>query len=63
LARRSFLPLIISKGSDQQRITSGFAHRSDPGVVRNYGALLSEFAKITPDGLVIVLPSYLYMEI
>jgi DNA excision repair protein ERCC-2 len=62
LARRSFLPLIISKGSDQQKITSSFGHRSDPGVVRNYGALLFEFAKITPDGLVVFFPSYLYME-
>ncbi|KPI40298.1 DNA repair helicase rad15 [Cyphellophora attinorum] len=62
LARRSFLPLIISKGSDQQKLTSSFTHRSDPGVVRNYGALLYEFAKITPDGLVVFFPSYLYME-
>jgi DNA excision repair protein ERCC-2 len=62
LARRSFHPLIISKGSDQQGITSGFAHRSDPGVVRNYATLLFEFAKITPEGLLVVFPSYFYME-
>ncbi|KAK6367223.1 TFIIH/NER complex ATP-dependent 5'-3' DNA helicase subunit [Lithohypha guttulata] len=38
------------------------AVRSDPNVVRNYGNLLFEFAKITPDGLVVFFPSYLYME-
>jgi len=62
LARRSFLPMIVTRGSDQQTITSGFQSRSDPGVVRNYGALLFEFAKITPDGIVVFFPSYLYME-
>jgi DNA excision repair protein ERCC-2 len=35
LARRSFLPMIVTRGSDQQAITSGFQSRSDPGVVRN----------------------------
>lgn len=62
LERRSFLPMIVTRGSDQQSITSGFQSRSDPGVVRNYGALLFEFAKITPDGIVVFFPSYLYME-
>ena len=62
LARRSFLPMIVTRGSDQQSISSGFQVRSDPGVVRNYGSLLFEFAKITPDGLVVFFPSYLYME-
>src|SRR3984957_9760206 len=62
LVRRSFLPLIVTRGSDQQPISSGFQVRSDPGVVRNYGALLFEFAKITPDGVVVFFPSYLYME-
>ena len=62
LVRRSFLPMIVTRGSDQQPISSGFQIRSDPGVVRNYGALLFEFAKITPDGIVVFFPSYLYME-
>ena len=62
LARRSFLPMIVTRGSDQSIISSGFQIRNDPGVVRNYGALLQEFSKITPDGLVVFFPSYLYME-
>src|ERR1700744_7303 len=62
LARRSFLPLIITRGSDQVAVSSGFQIRNDPSVVRNYGNLLTEFSKLTPDGMVIFFPSYLYME-
>ncbi|KAK6462861.1 putative transcription initiation factor TFIIH subunit [Scheffersomyces coipomensis] len=62
LARRSFLPMIVTKGSDQVSISSKFEIRNDPSVVRNYGSLLIEFAKITPDGMVVFFPSYLYME-
>lgn len=62
LARRSFLPMIVTRGSDQVAISSRFEIRNDPSVVRNYGNLLIEFSKITPDGLVVFFPSYLYME-
>ncbi|KAI9892082.1 MAG: DNA-dependent ATPase of the nucleotide excision repair factor 4 complex [Vezdaea aestivalis] len=62
LARRSFLPLIVTRGSDQVAISSGFAIRNEPGVVRNYGTLLLDFSKLTPDGIVVFFPSYLYME-
>ncbi|KAK2739654.1 DNA-dependent ATPase of the nucleotide excision repair factor 4 complex [Myotisia sp. PD_48] len=62
LARRSFLPMIVTRGSDQSQISSSFQIRNDPGVVRNYGNLLLEFSRITPDGVVVFFPSYLYME-
>ncbi|CAI4212461.1 unnamed protein product [Parascedosporium putredinis] len=62
LARRSFLPMIVTRGSDQASISTSFQVRNEPGVVRNYGTLLTEFAKITPDGMVVFFPSYLYME-
>ncbi|KAK7686789.1 TFIIH/NER complex ATP-dependent 5'-3' DNA helicase subunit [Cerrena zonata] len=62
LARRSFLPMIVTKGSDQVSISSRFEIRNDPSVVRNYGSLLVEFSKATPDGMVVFFPSYLYME-
>lgn len=62
LAKKSFLPMIITKGSDQVAISSRFEIRNDPSIVRNYGSMLIEFAKITPDGLVVFFPSYLYME-
>ena len=62
LARKSFLPLVVTRGSDQGAISSGFQIRNDPSVVRNYGNLLTEFCKLTPDGIVVFFPSYLYME-
>lgn len=62
LARRSFLPMVVTRGSDQAQISSSFQIRNDPGVVRNYGNLLLEFSRITPDGIVVFFPSYLYME-
>ncbi|KAK9324821.1 hypothetical protein V1517DRAFT_316388 [Lipomyces orientalis] len=62
LTRRSFLPLVVTRGSDQVAISSRFEIRNDPSVVRNYGNLFIEFAKLTPDGLVVFFPSYLYME-
>lgn len=62
LARRSFLPMVVTRGSDQSQISSSFQIRNDPGVVRNYGNLVLEFSRITPDGIVVFFPSYLYME-
>ncbi|KAI9744961.1 MAG: DNA-dependent ATPase of the nucleotide excision repair factor 4 complex [Claussenomyces sp. TS43310] len=62
LARKSFLPMIVTRGSDQAAISSSFQVRNEPSVVRNYGNLLTEFCKITPDGMVVFFPSYLYME-
>jgi DNA excision repair protein ERCC-2 len=62
LARRSFLPMIVTRGSDQVAISSSFQVRNEPSVVRNYGNLLTEFSRITPDGMVVFFPSYLYME-
>ncbi|KAJ4375754.1 TFIIH/NER complex ATP-dependent 5'-3' DNA helicase subunit [Neurospora sp. IMI 360204] len=62
LARRSFLPMIVTRGSDQASISTSFQVRNEPSVVRNYGNLLTEFARMTPDGMVVFFPSYLYME-
>jgi len=62
LARRSFLPMVVTRGSDQGVLSSSFQIRNDPSVVRNYGNLLVEFCKLTPDGVVVFFPSYLYME-
>ncbi|KAF2402396.1 DNA repair helicase RAD3 [Trichodelitschia bisporula] len=62
LARKSFLPLIVTRGSDQGTLSSSFQIRNDPSVVRNYGDLLVEFCRLTPDGVVVFFPSYLYME-
>ncbi|PIL23967.1 hypothetical protein GSI_13718 [Ganoderma sinense ZZ0214-1] len=62
LTRNSFLPLVITRGSDQVHISSRFEVRNDPAVVRNFGSILIEYSKIVPDGIVAFFPSYLYME-
>ncbi|XP_055372556.1 general transcription and DNA repair factor IIH helicase subunit XPD [Condylostylus longicornis] len=62
LARPCVLPMIISKGNDQVTITSKFETREDTAVLRNYGQLLVETAKIVPDGVVCFFTSYLYLE-
>ncbi|KDQ60828.1 hypothetical protein JAAARDRAFT_31813 [Jaapia argillacea MUCL 33604] len=62
LTRNAFLPLIITRGSDQVAISSRFEVRNDPAVVRNFGSILVEYSKIVPDGIVAFFPSYLYME-
>ncbi|KAJ3086145.1 DNA-dependent ATPase of the nucleotide excision repair factor 4 complex, partial [Quaeritorhiza haematococci] len=62
LTRNCFLPLVITRGSDQVAVSSKFEVRNDLAVVRNYGNILLEYAKAVPDGLVAFFPSYLYME-
>jgi DNA excision repair protein ERCC-2 len=62
LTRTCFLPLVVTRGSDQVPISSKFEVRNDLAVVRNYGTLLLECVKIVPDGLVAFFPSYLYLE-
>ncbi|KAM0790340.1 DNA-dependent ATPase of the nucleotide excision repair factor 4 complex [Microbotryomycetes sp. NB124-2] len=62
LSRDCFLPLVVTRGADQVEISSRFEVRNDPAVVRNFGALLIEFCKSVPDGIVAFFPSYLYME-
>lgn len=62
LTRQCFLPLVITRGSDQVAISSRFEVRNDPSVVRNYGSILIEYARCVPDGVVAFFPSYLYME-
>ncbi|WFD19309.1 DNA helicase [Malassezia caprae] len=62
LTRQCFLPLVITRGSDQVAISSRFEVRNDPSVVRNYGNILIEYSRCIPDGIVAFFPSYLYME-
>jgi len=62
LTRNCFLPLVITRGSDQVAISSRFEVRNDPAVVRNFGSILIEYSKIVPDGIAAFFPSYLYME-
>ncbi|CAM9937713.1 unnamed protein product [Ascophyllum nodosum] len=60
--RKCICPLVVTRGSDQLSMSTKFDQRDDPSVVRNYGALLIEFASIVPDGIVCFFTSYSYME-
>lgn len=62
LARPCLLPMVITKGNDQVAISSKFETRDDSAVIRNYGQLLVETAKIVPDGVVCFFTSYMYLE-
>ena len=62
LARPCLLPMIVSKGNDQVAISSRFESREDTAVIRNYGQLLVETARVVPDGVVCFFTSYLYLE-
>lgn len=60
--RKSICPLVVTKGSGQQVITTRFEKRDDPSVTRDYGELLVEIATHVPDGVVCFFTSYSYME-
>jgi len=60
--RRNVCPMIVTRGTDQLPISSKYDYRHDPSVVRNYGALVMEMARIVPDGVVCFFTSYIYME-
>lgn len=62
LTRECICPIIISRGADQQSISTRFEDRKDPGVAKNFGRLILEFAKIVPDGIVCFFVSYAYMD-
>jgi DNA excision repair protein ERCC-2 len=65
-----FLPMIVTKGSDQMRLT--FSQEvfekgkrpvpTEPAILRNYGSLLLEFSKVVPDGIVCLLPTMARIE-
>lgn len=60
--RNCLCPVVLSRGSDQVAVSTQRKARLDPSVVRNYGALLVELSKYTPDGIVAFFPSFHYME-
>ena len=60
--RKSICPLVVTKGSGQQVITTRFEKRDDPSVTRDYGELIVEIATYVPDGVVCFFTSYSYME-
>jgi len=60
--RTSICPLVVTKGSGSQIITTRFEKREDTSIIRNYGELLVDVATCVPDGIVCFFTSYQYME-
>jgi DNA excision repair protein ERCC-2 len=58
LTRDCICPLVLTRGSDQLPVSTKFDMRNDPGVVRNYGKLITELAAVVPDGMVCFFVSY-----
>ena len=55
-------PVVLTRGGDQQPISTRFEQRGDPSVMRNYGHMLIELAKTIPDGIICFFVSYSYMD-
>ena len=62
LTRECLCPVVITRGADQQAVSTKFDMRDDPGVIQNYGRILIDLAAAVPDGLVAFFVSYSYME-
>jgi DNA excision repair protein ERCC-2 len=62
LTRDCLRPMVITRGADQQAVSTKFDMRDDPGVIQNYGRILIDLAAAVPDGLVAFFVSYSYME-
>lgn len=55
-------PVVLTRGADQQPISTRFEQRGDPSVMRNYGNMLVELARAIPDGIICFFVSYSYMD-
>jgi len=62
LTRDCLCPIVITRGADQQAVSTKFDMRDDPGVIQNYGRILIDMAASIPDGMVAFFVSYSYME-
>tara|TARA_B110000977_G_scaffold191665_1_gene264113 strand:- start:841 stop:3186 length:2346 start_codon:yes stop_codon:yes gene_type:complete len=62
LTRECLCPVVITRGADQQGVSTKFDMRDDPNVIQNYGRILIDLAATVPDGLVAFFVSYSYME-
>jgi DNA excision repair protein ERCC-2 len=60
MTRECVLPCIVSRGKDQTLLSSAYSDRATPDVARNYGDLLLDMAKCTPDGIICFFVSYAF---
>lgn len=62
LTRDCICPMVITRGADQQAVSTKFDVRDDPNVIQNYGRILVGLAQTVPDGIIAFFVSYSYME-
>ncbi|KCV67303.1 hypothetical protein H696_06275, partial [Fonticula alba] len=62
LPRECFLPMVVTRGSDQLTVSTQHSKRHDRAVIANFGKLLLDIARCVPDGIAAFFPSYGYME-
>lgn len=55
-------PVVLTRGSDQNTVSTKFDMRNDDSVIRNYGRMLIELSSAIPDGIVCFFVSYHYMD-
>ena len=55
-------PVVLTRGSDQQAVSTKFDMRNDENVIRNYGRMLIELSGAIPDGIICFFVSYSYMD-
>ena len=62
LRRDCLCPVVLTRGEDQQPVSTKFDMRTDPKVIRNYGKMLVQLSAVVPDGVVCFFVSYRYMD-
>ncbi|KAH0789733.1 DNA repair helicase XPD [Histomonas meleagridis] len=60
--RSIHLPLIISRGTDQIKLTSTISLNKNLNGVNNYGKLIVELCKVVPDGIIGYFPSMPFLQ-
>ena len=60
--RDCMCPVVLTRGSDQQAVSTKFDMRNDDNVIRNYGRMLIELSSAIPDGIICFFVSYSYMD-
>ena len=60
--RDCLCPVVLTRSTDQNPLSTKFEMRDDPAIMRNYGRMLVELASVIPDGIICFFVSYSYMD-
>jgi DNA excision repair protein ERCC-2 len=62
LTRECILPVVLTRGDNQDTVSTRYEVREDDSVIRSYGRMLIQMARVCPDGITVFFVSYLYMD-